>query len=153
MTFNEWWAGQNLPEDSKVVALAAWYAGQLYNDRTPQHVDTANLAMGLADGAQLDALGAAVGLIRNNGGGWPEDDADFRARIIHKRNADLLEAHKHVGICDHEWVSNPAKGGASHSEAVCRKCGQQPNSRQAQCSHFWALDGACFYCLKCGVRR
>lgn len=119
MTFNEWWAGQNLPEESKVVALAAWYAGQLYNGRTPQHVDTANLAMSAAHGAQLDALAAAIGLTRNNGGGWPEDDADFRARIIQGRNRqweELRPTAKDLLGCQHSFIDEGVF-------FTCSKCG------------------------------
>lgn len=134
MTFNEWWAGQNLPENTKAVALAAWYASQLYGERIVQPVTApgfhSHIGIEQAQGYQLDIIGQQLGSVRQ----YDESDRDYRERIQEKRRQMTTKAHDEMitkpqhNECrlggDHLWVSVEMLGG--HSEVRCFKCGVTP---------------------------
>jgi hypothetical protein len=126
MTFNEWWAGQNLPEESRVVALAAWYASQLYGEHTAHPaVFTAPRGLSMAHGHQLDVIGATLGLTRTQGteNNPPETDQSYRERLCQKRREIIAKDHdaritppRRDGLCAHQWIRTESKD-------ICSKCG------------------------------
>lgn len=135
MTFNEWWAGQNLPESSKAVALAAWYAHQLYGERIVQPVDFQLHRHGTttahpldvvpheAHGSQLDAIGEQLGVIREHDTHGVETDQSYRERLRQKYRDMLSKDECRLGG-DHQWDSFVMLGG--QSEVHCVKCGVTP---------------------------
>ena len=99
MTFNEWWAGQNLPEDTKAVALAAWYACQLYGERIVQPVGVhSHIGTAEAHGHQLDAIGSLLGIIREHDSHGVETDHSYRERIQQEQCQKIPRR-----CCDHSW--------------------------------------------------
>lgn len=135
MTFNEWWAGQNLPESSKAVALAAWYAHQLYGERIVQPVGFhSHFSIAEACGHQLDAIGEQLGVIREHDTHGVETDQSYRERIQQKQSQMITREHdkmitkprrdecRYGGA--HQWDSFEMLGG--HSEVRCTMCGERP---------------------------
>lgn len=122
MTFNEWWAGQNLPEDTKAVALAAWYAHQLYGERIVQPVtagDSLTAALPMAHGHQLDTFGTMLKVTRVNG----ESDQAYRERLLLRHREVVRLDHDSMitrfAACDHSWsmIHHPVFG------QECERCG------------------------------